>query len=214
MRGRGRQNRLGLLRDLVQDLLEGELEELIAAILQYEETHFEDRFPARDQEIVPQLEQSFTDENLLCSLRAVVAAHHLDVLLDRIGEDGYEPGGGKVRRIDHLVLEVRVEVGLEDGDEPVQLVKEKLQHGQVRIEQLGHIEAIQELYHSLECSLFIFKYHEKEASNEIHTLAILDLFVVIGVGFQDVCEGLGVDAGHVVSTTSHIKHNDLFYTSD
>ena len=126
MSGRGREDGLGLLSNLIQYLFEWKLEQLVTAVFEYKETHFEDWLPAWDKEVIPKLEQSFTNKNFLGSFCTFIVTDNLDVFLDRISEDGYEPGGGEVRRIDHFILEVWVEVGLEDRYETVQLVKEEL----------------------------------------------------------------------------------------
>ena len=98
-------------------------------------------------------------------------------MLDAIREDGDEPSRREVARVDHLVFEVGVKVGLEYWDQSVKLVEEQLQHRQIRVEQLRHAEPVNKLYQGFESHLLILEDHQQEPSNEVHALAVLYLLI-------------------------------------
>jgi len=105
-----------------------------------------------------------------------------------------------------------VQIWLKDGNQAIKLVEEELEHGQVRVEKHGHVKSIKQLDHSLKCSLFIFEYHQKETCNEIHTLAILNLFIEEGVSLEDIREDLWINSWHIVCTSCHIENDNFFDT--
>lgn len=80
-----------------------------------------------------------------------------------------------------LIFEVRMQIRFKDRNKTIQLVEEKFEHGQVRVKESRHVESIKQLDHSFECSLFIFEDHEQKACDKVHTLAVLDLFVIVCV---------------------------------
>ena len=102
------QNGLRLLCDVVQYVLEAFRQQLLTAVFEHEEAHLQYRLPASDEEVVPELQDVLTHFSFLVGLI------RFGWILDAVGEDGDEPCGCEVARIDHLVLEVRVQVWLKD----------------------------------------------------------------------------------------------------
>ena len=70
-------------------------------------------------------------------------------------------------------LEVRVEVWEQDADEPVELVEVQLEHWQLGVEKLGHVESVDHVAHHREGKGFVPEKEVQESSDEVHALAVV-----------------------------------------
>lgn len=96
-----------LLSDVIENVLETTHEKFLTAVFEHKEAHLQYCFPTRDEEIVPKL------KNLLTHFSLFTFYLHI---LDAVCEDSDEPCRCEVARIDHLIFEVRMQIGLENGN--------------------------------------------------------------------------------------------------
>ena len=104
-------------------------------------------------------------------------------MLHHLGEEGDEVAGAEVARIHALLLQVAVQVGQQNWDHPVQTVKVQLQHWQFSVEKCAELEIVDDLSHDSKCKSLITQEQIEEPSDEVHSLAVVEL----GVNYS-VCE--------------------------
>lgn len=121
---------------------------------------------------------------------------HVDctwLVLHRLREERDEVGRAEVRAVDGFFLQVAVQIGQYHGNQTVEPVEIQLQHRQLRVEQRTELENVDDLAHDCKGETLVLEEQEKETSDEVHALAVVELWVHDGVRVEYLSQVVVVD---------------------
>lgn len=83
-----------------------------------------------------------------------------------------------------------VQVRQSNGDGSIELVEVEFKHGQLRVEELTHLIFLNDLLHHRECHCLVPEYEVQEPGDEVHSLAVVQVWVYYCIGLQDLVQVL------------------------
>ena len=94
-------------------------------------------------------------------------------MLHDLGEQSDKVAGAEVGTIDAFFFQMTVQVGQQHRDQSIESVEIKLEDLQLCVKQSTQLEDVDYMAHNVECQSFISQEQIEEASDEVHSLAVV-----------------------------------------
>lgn len=104
-----------------------------------------------------------------------------------------------------------MQVWQKDRNQSIQLVEYQLQHRQLSVEQLAHTKLVDDISQDSEAKGFIFENKIQKSRDEVHALAVVQLWVDYCVGSQDASQVFTSYALHSCEASVDVYVNRVFY---